>query len=525
MTGPSEPDDPPVQPPPGEAGGILDPEPPESLTRTTVRGIRIAGGGYVMSQALNFAAYLVLVRLLTPKDFGLYAAGSLITGIGGLFAESGMLAALIKREDRLEEAASTAFVSLAVSGVGLTLISLALAPLLGLVFHSAKVTGVTAALSAWLLIRALTIVPDALLQRRFSFLRRVIVDPLGVVAYAAAAIPLAAAGAGVWAMVFGAYASIIVEAASAWLASGFRPRRHLVSFAMWRELASFSRPLIIGEIVRRITSQIDVFTLGHFSGATALGQYRNGQLLSSQPGGLFSQVAAYVILPAFARISAVPDRISAAARHAFWLTSTVIIPISLASMPLGVPVAVTLLGDRWRPAGHAIAGLAGMLLGGTMLSIGAELMKAIGALRFQLKVQVVWLVLVAPAVLVAGEIWGLLGVAIGLSIATCAAAAYAIVGIARALSMPALEFFAGMLRPAIASIAMVGAMLLFAQIVDVLAHAEFVRILLLVAEVVVGAVVYGAALAAIDPPRRRAGMGVVRALQQRVGRRTPTSAA
>ena len=105
--------------PPSEPGGVLDPEAPESLTRTTVRGISLAGAGYIVSQALNFLAYLVLVRLLTPRDFGLYAAGTLITGIGGLFAESGMLAALIKREDRLDEAASTAFAWLLVCGVAL----------------------------------------------------------------------------------------------------------------------------------------------------------------------------------------------------------------------------------------------------------------------------------------------------------------------------------------------------------------------------------------------------------------------
>jgi O-antigen/teichoic acid export membrane protein len=511
--------------PPHEPGGVLDPEAPESLTRTTLRGISLAGAGYVVSQALNFLAYLVLVRLLTPRDFGLYAAGTLITGIGGLFAESGMLAALIKREDRLDEAASTAFAWLLVCGIALMLLSLALAPLIGLIFHSARIGAVTAVLSGWLLVRAITIVPDALLQRRFSFLRRVAVDPLGVLAYAAAAIPLAAAGAGVWAMVGGAYASIVVQAVAAWVASGFRPRRHLVSREMWRELVSFSRPLVAGEIVRRVTSEVDVFVLGRFSGAAPLGQYRNGQMLVQQPAGLFSQVVAYVILPAFARVSAMPGRLTAAARRAFWLAATVIFPISLACIPLGVPIAVVLLGERWRTAGHAIAGLSGMVLGGTLLSISAELMKAVAALRLQLKVQTVWMALVAATVIVGGIAWGVLGVAIAVSVSGCVAAVYAMVGLAGALQIPPYSLFAGMLQPLVASVVMIGAMVLFDRTVGVLGHGKALQALLLVADVVLGAAVYCAVIAVIDRDRRRLGVSALRTAQQRLSRRVSARSA
>lgn len=497
-------------------GGAPDPESIESLTRTTVRGIGLAGGGYVVSQALNFIAYLILVRLLTPRDFGLYAAGTLITAIGGLFAESGMLAALIKREDRLDEAASTAFASLLVTGIGLTLASLALSPLIGLAFHSGQAGAVTAVLSGWLFVRALTIVPDALLQRRFSFVRRVAVDPLGVVAYAAAAIPLAANGAGVWAMVAGAYASIIVQAVAAWIASGFRPRRRLLSWAMWRELTSFARPLVAGEILRRATMQIDVFVLGRFSGAATLGQYRNGQMLVQQPAGLFGQVVAYVVLPAFARISVVPGRLTAAARRAFWLTSTVVFPMSLACVPLGVPVAVIILGERWRPAGHAIAGLAGVILGGTLLSISGELMKAVAALRLQLKVHAVWIWTVAVTVTVAGLLWGLLGVSIALSASTCLTAAYAIARLADAVKLPRYSFFDGMTRPLIASLVMAGAMFLFDRGVDLLGHGEAIKVLLLLCEIAVGAIVYCAVLAAIDHGRRELGVTAARTIWGRV---------
>src|SRR5258706_11587897 len=89
----------------GEAGDPNDV--PDSLARTTMRGAQLAGLGWVASQGLLFATYLVLARLISPSDFGRYAAGTLITGFGGLFAEGGMMAALISRRDGLDEAANS----------------------------------------------------------------------------------------------------------------------------------------------------------------------------------------------------------------------------------------------------------------------------------------------------------------------------------------------------------------------------------------------------------------------------------
>ena len=125
------------------------PEPAAGLTRTVVRGAGIAGLGFASTLALNFGFYLVLARLATPDDFGVLAAGSLSVGLGMVFAESGMLAAVIQRRDRVEEAANTAFVSTVLGGVALTLLALALAPLIGVVFDSHRIGEVAADTGAY----------------------------------------------------------------------------------------------------------------------------------------------------------------------------------------------------------------------------------------------------------------------------------------------------------------------------------------------------------------------------------------
>lgn len=58
---------------------MVEPEiEPTNLSETVVRGVGLAGAGYVLAQAITLGFYLVLSRLATPSDFGEFAAGGLV---------------------------------------------------------------------------------------------------------------------------------------------------------------------------------------------------------------------------------------------------------------------------------------------------------------------------------------------------------------------------------------------------------------------------------------------------------------
>ena len=120
------------------------------LTGTVIRGVSLAGSGYLLGRAITLVTFIVLARLVTPEELGQYTSGSILVGFGILLAGSGMLAALIHREDRLDEAASTATVATVGAGVLLALLGLVTAPLVGAFFGSDTVTAV-AAVSAGIL--------------------------------------------------------------------------------------------------------------------------------------------------------------------------------------------------------------------------------------------------------------------------------------------------------------------------------------------------------------------------------------
>jgi O-antigen/teichoic acid export membrane protein len=488
-----------------------------SLRRTAFRGAKLGFAGYALSNLITFGAYLVLARLIAPTDFGHYAAASVVVGVGALFAESGMMSAIIQRPDRVEEAASTAFYSLLLGGVLLTLASLALAPVLGAFFHSGVVTGLAAALSAVMLLRAFTVVPDALLQRRFSFVRRVAVDPLGAAGFALASIIACANGAGPWGLVAGAYASMLTQVTSAWAFVRFRPHLRLASIPMWRELTAFGRHVLGSEILSRAGSQLDTLMLGRFAGAASLGQYRNGLRLAQQPANTFVSVAAYVLLPALARLAADAERLAWAAHRILRLVAVAAIPISFALLPLGEPGAVLLLGHSWKPAGHVIAALFPIVWAGSTISACSEMFKAVGRPRILVGTWLVNLCAMAVLMPITAITLGSVGVAAGLSASQLLTAGYALWRVSPLIDMDARAQVRAAAGPVLAGAVMAAAMFGFSAAANPLDHALVVAWAFTAVEVLVGVVVYCLVLLSVDRPRRRSALASLCSIRARGG--------
>ena len=145
------------------------------------------------------------------------------------------------------------------------------APLIGLYFGNDTVGEVAAAVSGVLFFRTLAVVPNALLQRRFSFFRRLVVEPATAIAFGVTSVVLTARGMGVWGLVIGQYASVVVEAIAAWALVRWRPHLRLASYGMWRELIAYGRHALVATTVIRVGEEVPVFLLGRFTGTGRAG--------------------------------------------------------------------------------------------------------------------------------------------------------------------------------------------------------------------------------------------------------------
>jgi PST family polysaccharide transporter len=475
-------------------------EAPAGLAKTVFRGAGLAGGGYIFAQALNLAVYVVLSRLILPEEFGEYAAATVLIGFGVLVTESGMQSALIQRKDRLEEAQSTAVIACVAGGLVAAAAGLAAAPLLGLIFGSSEVTALAAASSGVILVMVLGVVPNAILQRQFSFLRMVVVDPFEVIVFGVVSIVAASAGMGAWSLVIGQYAQMGAGAILAWTLVRWRPRLRLASMAMWRELVDYGRHIFFATSILRLGEQAaDTLIVGKGLGTGALGQYRYAFRIASMPFYILLAGAAYVIFPALARIANDRARLQAAFLRSLRWMCALGFPAGMLLIPIGPPLAIIVFGDVWEAAGYATIGMC-MYAGGSAISSAvSELLKADGSPEPLVRMHSVTTVTIALGLLALMP-FGLSAAAAGLSLGALLGAAYSLRIAHKVCGVEPRAMWGEVWPPILAGAVMAFALLPLDRLVfEPATHGVLVGLGLIGAEAIIGAAVYLAALGIVSP--------------------------
>lgn len=475
-------------------------ETPPGLTETVLRGAGLAAGGYVLAQALNLGFYIALARLLDPSEFGTYAAATVLLGFTLLVSEGGMVSAIVQRRDRVEEAQSTAVVATFVAGLTFSLLSVAVSPLIGLLFDSSEVTALAAAMSGTILLTAIGAVPEAILQRRFSFLRRLVIEPVQVVVFGTVAVVCATQDLGPWSLVVGNYAGFAVSSGLAWALVRWRPQRHLISFAMWRELVAYGRHIFASTAILQLGEQVaDTAIVGRGLGTAPLGQYRYAFRIAATPFQLLLAGASYVVFPAFARIATDRERLQAAFLRSLRWMCTFGFPAGLILVPLGPAIAVLVFGDVWLPAGQAAAAMCLYTGAGAISSAASEGLKAEGRPETLVRMHTITAATTA-AVMLAMLPLGLTAVAAGLSVGALAGAVYAVVATRRVLGIPKLRVWHEIWPPAVAGAIMALLLLPLDRLVlEPVERDTALGLAMLAIEGLAGIAIFTAALALLAP--------------------------
>jgi O-antigen/teichoic acid export membrane protein len=350
----------------------------QSLTPILRRGAMISAGALGFSQLVTFVQTLALARILSPHEVGIFYSGTVLLTFLVTFSEGGLRNALVHRKQGLEQAANTVFWASLWAGTLWAVLALAAAPLIGLIFNSSTAGLVAAVTAGCIILHAFTNVPDALLQRRFDFRQRMLVQPSVVLTFAAGSVILCWLGMGVWGLVIASYLSLVVWIAVTWTLAGWWPRRGRASVKVWREMARYGFPLLIGGAGDRGKEVFETVVVGSVFNAAAVGNYRYGRRLGMLPGIVIIELGSYVLFPAFSRTANDPARFKSAflrALRALWLAAA---PTAGMIVIFGVPVTILLLGRQWRDAGLMFASLAGFGLGVALAAVGLEAIKGHG---------------------------------------------------------------------------------------------------------------------------------------------------
>jgi O-antigen/teichoic acid export membrane protein len=380
-----------------------------TLDHALLHGVAWTAAAKWAAQALTWASWLIVARLLTPEDYGLVGMAAIYLGLITLLSEFGLgTAVLAVRELRVEQINQLNGLAVLL-GLASMLASCIVAIPLGRFFHAPQLPLVVVAMSTTFVITSFKTVPLALLQRDLRFKALALIDLSQALVLAISMVGFAVAGFRYWTLVCGAVLGALFSTGAILRLRHARfawPRPKSLQHAM-----TLSSDLVIARLCWYASANADFLVAGRILGKAALGFYNVAWTLASIP---VDKVAALVgqVTPAF--FSAVQTDPAAVRRYLLRITEG----ISLITFPVSVGVALVardfvlvVLGSKWEATIAPLQLLAAYAAFRSITPLLHHVLFTVRDSRFVKWNMVAAAVLMPTGFYVSGQRWGTVGLA------------------------------------------------------------------------------------------------------------------
>jgi len=387
----------------------------KDFRQKTISGVYwsvVSRGGQVV---LNIGITIILARLLSPREFGLIAMVTVITGFANVFPELGFSAALVQKQDiRPEHLASVFWLNLA-SGSLLMVAFMVAAPLVADFYGEPLLVPLTMFISTNFLINSFKIVQHTIMTKSLDFRTLSIVEIASTGIAGMIATVMAYTGFGVWSLAVQSVAGSMITAMLMWKLSDWRPD-FTFNWTMVKDLLGFSANLLGTRMLHYWLRRIDNLLIGRFLGTAELGIYTRAYQLLLFPLNSIKQVITQVLFPSFSIIQDDKAKVKRLSLKAASVIALFVYPMMSGLFVTAVPFVVTLFGSQWVEM-IPILRIFCLLALSQSVTFPAVLYMSQGRTDLNFKVKLFTGTNVIFGIVV-GLHWGITGVAIGYAIAS-----------------------------------------------------------------------------------------------------------
>jgi PST family polysaccharide transporter len=371
------------------------------------RGALWSGVNMIVTKFAGIAITIVIVRIVSPHDFGVFAAALIVHTIVSSFAELGVSSCVARRDLKLEDTAPTVAAISLITGLLLAVI----------VFGLGQIASILGAPDAEGPIQVLSLcIPSSLIAVPTAMMTEIPSGPplpatlISFVPANGLLILLALGGDGAmafaWSRVVGLVCVGLVIVATP--QRFFWPR---IDRARLVPILKFGLPLAGANLINYTVLNADFAFIGRLLGPAVLGMYVLAFNVASWSTSVMGSTINGVAMTAFSEsgtdYAVLRERLTRWAR----LTALVACPLATMTTVLSSDIVIGLYGEQWAEAGHIVAILA--LYGGVFTTslLLSNLLVAKGQSWRVLLIQVIWLVTLVPAIWFGVSVFGVLGAA------------------------------------------------------------------------------------------------------------------
>lgn len=421
-----------------------------SLQKSAASGIKWTTVSSITTTALQFIQLAVLARLLSPEDFGLMAMVAVVIGFAAAYADMGISAAIIHRQDATREQLSSLYWLNLLAGLLVYLIVLAVTPAIVALYGEPRISELMPLITLTFLINPLGTQFQLLLQKNLRFRRLALIEISAALVGASVAVVTARFGQGVFALIWGTLSSnatstvlLLIVGLREW-----RPQWHFRSVDL-KGYLSFGCYQMGERSVNYFNSTLDQLLIGSLLGAQTLGYYKLAWSLAIQPIGRINSILTRVAFPLFARIQNEPERLQKGFLLVLRMLSIVNAPLLLGLAAVAPLLIAVVFGEQWIPAVPLVQVLAFVTLMRSMGNPVGSLLLAKGRADLGFKWNCLLLVTQLPGVYLGAYLGDALGVAVSLVILQLIYSIFNYLILIRTLIGPCLRDYSLSMLPAL----------------------------------------------------------------------------
>jgi O-antigen/teichoic acid export membrane protein len=477
---------------------LTEGEPSRSpMRRKVVASLLWQGSASLVGQAISWLVTLIVIRLLSPSDYGLVAMAGLSISFLMLVGDLGV-GPVVVQAPALQRPQLQALFAVALWAYLLgAIVAFASAPVAAAFFAEPRLISIVRALSLSFVFAGLYAVPQALVLRTLEFDRNATIEVLATLVSSVVALTLALGGWGAWSLV-GATLAI-----HAFRAAAFQIVRPCLfgpfpSLAVLRDMVHFGGLVTVDRILWFGYTNLDIAIAGRALGGALVGVYSVALSLASMPFDKVMSIVTQVSFSAFSRIQDDRESLRRGMLQALESVSLLAFPAAVGMATIAPEALAIFVGPKWA---DAVIPFQILCLSLPFRALGLLFTPALfgtGQPRVAVENNAITLVTVAVALIV-GVQWGVVGLCVGWLAGYvpifCVTAYRALA----TLEMPVGRAVAAMGIPLAATLVMgggvVGARILVAEALPPAAALASLSLL--------GAGIYGALMAALRPQALR----------------------
>ena len=306
-----------------------------------------------LNLAIHFVLTLVLARLLTPEDIGIFSMSAVLIGIAHVFRDFGVNSYIRRVRILDDQTIRTARTVLVIASWSVGMLMYLSASLWAKFFGDARVAEVVVVLAMGFLLIPLGSIASSILSREVQVARTAAVSLLSAVVYFLVSVSFALNGFDHMTM---AWANFINIAFSG-IAVNIALKRRLPwrpSLKGWRSVVSFGTGNMLSSLVEEINLAIPDVVLGRLSSPSEVGLFSRANATVGLTEKLLQPPINYFTLPYMAKVHHAEGNVGEVFVRLSSIIQCIAFP-ALAWIAIMAPdIIFTLYGAQWLPAASAV---------------------------------------------------------------------------------------------------------------------------------------------------------------------------